>query len=73
MFNCKDCTKRYPGCQDHCESYQSAKAENERIKAARKLETEYRNYIVGGRATRLSDEAARRKRQSGYKKFGGRH
>ena len=23
---CKDCTKRYPACSDHCETYQNEKA-----------------------------------------------
>ena len=24
---CKDCTKRYPACSAHCETYQNAKAQ----------------------------------------------
>lgn len=31
-FKCKDCTERYPGCHDKCESYKKAREEQREIK-----------------------------------------
>ena len=46
---CKDCRKRYPGCQDVCETFAEEKAEEdarkEKILKAKKLEADNRNYI----------------------------
>lgn len=33
-FPCKDCPKRYPGCHDKCDDYQTAKSEHDRIRDA---------------------------------------
>lgn len=42
---CKDCTKRYLGCHDKCEEYQSIK--NENANERRKIKNEYAiNQIV---------------------------
>lgn len=40
-FPCKECTKRYPGCSDHCEEYQEVKAYKEKLKAKRQKESIY--------------------------------
>lgn len=36
---CKGCTERYPGCHDHCEKYDTWKAE---IKKQKDAEKEYK-------------------------------
>lgn len=33
---CKNCTDRHMACHDHCERYQTAKAENDRIKTLKR-------------------------------------
>lgn len=38
--NCRGCTKRYPGCHDHCESYQAWKAWHDKKTAAERLDQE---------------------------------
>lgn len=68
-YGCKGCNKRYPGCHDHCETYQSTKAENERIKDLHKADIEYRNYSLDGRANRLSNEAVQKKNRCGRTMF----
>ncbi len=44
------CQKRYPGCQDHCETgkpyFQKIKEENERIKAERSKDIEFAGLKV---------------------------
>lgn len=52
-YPCKDCQKRQPGCQDHCEEYKSAKAVNEARKEkerkARNLQHELNGFAMRGR------------------------
>lgn len=35
---CKDCPDRHRACHDHCEKYQTAKAENDRIKKLKRYD-----------------------------------
>lgn len=45
---CIKCTDRYPGCQDHCQYGQEAKAERERVRTAKAkaISTEAANYYA---------------------------
>lgn len=42
---CKGCEERYPGCHDHCESYQDAREEwSQRQKDIRKNKRLYKEF-----------------------------
>jgi hypothetical protein len=43
---CKDCTKRYPLCQDSCEELLKEKAELEEIRKKRAEQYEVSSYFV---------------------------
>ena len=61
-LKCQGCTTRYPGCHDHCESYQAWKAEHDAILEKTKLDTE----IEAGRIremVRISDKLKRFRRK----------
>ena len=49
-YPCKDCPKRHPGCQDHCEDFKAAKAVNEARKEkerkARNLQHELNGFAM---------------------------
>lgn len=50
--NCRGCEKRYPGCHDHCESYQEAQAEwlkfKREIKKNKRLHKEFDSFRIDG-------------------------
>ena len=68
-FRCKDCTKRYPGCHDHCEQYQEDKALNEKRKHDEYLKNQASMYIYRHVGDVLDGRAKSRKAQSGYMRF----
>ena len=43
---CKDCPDRYPGCHDHCKTYQDIDAENKREKEAERGRKEAYRYTM---------------------------
>lgn len=49
---CRGCEKRYPGCHDHCESYQEAQAEwlkfKREIKKNKRLHKEFDSFRIDG-------------------------
>ena len=55
FYSCKGCVapKRYPGCHDHCQEYQTQKAERDRVKAAYDREKEISMGIYGSRGDKV--------------------
>lgn len=47
--SCKDCTKRYPGCHDKCEAYQTSVREHRERKShienAKRVDMEWVKHI----------------------------
>ena len=68
-FNCKDCERRYPGCHDHCEQYQAAKAINEQRKYEENLQRQAGMYTYHHVGHIRDMQAKRRRDQSGYTRF----
>lgn len=48
-LECKDCTKRFPGCHGKCESYQKWKAEHEEAAKKWSLEKSVDRALAEGR------------------------
>ena len=68
-FRCKGCTKRYPGCHDHCEQYQEDKAVNDRRKHDEYVKNQASMYLYKHVGDVLDDKAKRRKDRAGYSMF----
>lgn len=68
-FRCKGCTKRYPGCHDHCEQYQEDKAINDKRKHDERLRKEATSYIYENVGKIYASQAKRRRDQAGYMRF----
>ncbi len=44
-MTCKDCTKRYPGCHDHCDDYKKFRDDQNKINKERIKGWEYWSYM----------------------------
>ena len=70
-LQCKDCTKRYPGCHAKCESYIEWKAEHDEAAQKLSLERSVDRILAEGRvrcgAKTLSYTKEARKRGKKYK------
>ena len=58
-FPCKDCQRRYPACQDHCDAYKQAKANNDARKAAERE----KRQIIGAANEYTIKQAAKARRK----------
>jgi len=61
LNTCKDCTKRYPGCHDKCDSYKKFKDEIALIRSKRTMENE--KYYMDKMARERCYKIAKKKRK----------
>lgn len=53
--NCKDCTKRYPGCHDKCESFIEYRKEYDRIRDLRQKDIDLERGLRDVKRARVRD------------------
>lgn len=71
FINCKGCTERYPGCQDHCDKYKADRARLDELKAAEAVNRDLDAYFRVGIRKNLDAQAKCHQSRRGIRRLPG--